>query len=178
MLETRLPISSLPSTLPRPAAHPVPRRERAGSVAARAVPAVPAVQRPSPHRAPRPQPVRSRLARSEARMLALAVAVTALMCAVLVVYLAAYARVTQLGLEQSAAHRQLAQEVMENHRLAVEQAELQDRGRIVAEAGKLHMALYTGPTTYVTAGGAGAPPDTQGESGGTTADDGDTTGGH
>jgi cell division protein FtsL len=176
MLETRLPLSSLPSTLPLPAVRPAPRREPPPAFAPRQAPRV---SRPTvPRRAARRALVRSRLARSEARMLTLAVAVTALMCAVLVVYLAAYAHVTQLGLEQAAAHRQLAQEISDGRQLEVEQAELQDRGRIVAEARKLHMTLYTGPMTYVTASGNNAPPGAEGGEGDTSADDGDAAHDH
>jgi cell division protein FtsL len=175
MLETRLPYSS-PSTLPRHQARPAPRR-----VMPAVAPVHPgrAVPRPAvPRRVARRTLVLSRLARSEARMLTVAVAVATLMCATLVIYLAAYAHVTYLGLEQAAAHRQLNQEISANHRLQVEQANLQDRGRIVNEALKMHMTLYTGPTTYVTAPTADAQPNAGGINGGTTTDANGTTGGH
>jgi hypothetical protein len=175
MLETRLSYSS-PSTLPRPGTHTAPRRVKPAAAPVHPGRAVP---RPAvPRRASRRGIVLSRLARSEARMLTVAVAVATLMCVTLVIYLAAYAHVTWLGLEQSAAHRQLSREISINHRLQVEQANLQDRGRIVTEALKMHMALYTGPTTYVTAPSADAQANAGGVNGGTTTDADGTTGGY
>ena len=96
-------------------------------------------------------------------MLTLAVGVTALMCAVLVIYLAAYAHVTQLGLEQDDAHQQWIQAERENHLLQVQQAELQNPASIATRAAHLGMTLYTGPTIYVTASTG------QGANSGTTA---------
>ena len=159
MLETRTPSVS-PAKL---GARPLPR---------------PAAARPLP--AARPAPARSgRMARSESRLLTFAVAGTALMCAVLLVYLAAYAHISQLGLEQSRARAQLRMARQENDVLQAQLAGLQNPAHIVASALKMGMTAGTGHATYLfvrgaaarTAdGGNGDGQGFQGTNGGTSAD--------
>jgi cell division protein FtsL len=171
MLETRVPISSLPITLPRSHTRSAPERTRTAPVRERRASVQTAVPsaRPErisapitiPRRRSREAIIRSRLARSEARLLALTVTVTSLMCAVLVIYLAAYAHVTQLGLEKDMAKRQLSQMTRQNQQLQVTLTKLQDRSRITAAARALHMVPYTSSPVYINADGSVIQPGTQ-----------------
>lgn len=143
MLETRM---SSAGTLPRSSARilwtPPPSREST----ARALPAARPAVRPASRRSKR-----NRLVRSEARLLTVAVSATALMCAVLLVYLAAYAHVTQLGLEQSQAKAELHAAQQENDRLQAQFTILQSPRRVAAAAQKLGMTLGGRPATYISA---------------------------
>ena len=58
------------------------------------------------------------------RLMGLATVCTAVVCALLLVYLAAYARVTQLGIAQAAARTQLRQNQIRNELLQAERATL------------------------------------------------------
>ena len=108
---------------------------------------------PAAARAARPRRTgRSRMARSEARLLAFAVAGTALMCAVLVIYLAAYAHVSQLGLEQARARRSCARPACRMTSFRRSWRGLQSPARVIAAApGAGHGACGTRPATYIPA---------------------------
>ena len=152
MLETRMPsVSPLPRPAVRvnerssraawtaPAAH---TRESTARAAAHALPS----ERQGVRRA-----ARSRMARSEARLLTFAVAGTALMCAVLVIYLAAYAHVSQLGLEQSRSNAQLRQARLLNDELEADLTRLQSPARIAAAAQAMGMTAGAKHVTYLSA---------------------------
>ena len=173
MLETRMsPVSTPPRSVSRATALRPAR------------PALSSVRESAAHALPSARPVerrtgRSRMPRSEARLLAFAIAGTALMCAVLVVYLAAYAHVSQLGLEQTRARAQLRQARQENELLQAKRALLQSPARIIAAAQKLGMTTGAQRVTYINAraaaartadGGSGDGQNFQGAIGGTSAD--------
>ena len=172
MLDTRMP-SVAPTrldtgldtgTLPRPAP--------------RAAPARPPLVRERPPVRPEPRRTgRSRMARSEARLLAFAVAGCSLMCAVLVIYLAAYAHVCQLGLEQSRARADLRVARQKNDVLQAELARLQCPARVAARAEKMGMTLGGRHATYLSMQDTADADDgsgrgLQGMNGGTSADGG------
>ena len=77
------------------------------------------------------------------------------MCAVLVIYLAAYAHVCQLGLEQSRARTQLRLARQQNDVLQAELARLQCPARVAARAEKMGMTVGTRHATYLSAAGHG-----------------------
>jgi cell division protein FtsL len=160
MLDTRIPSSSLSPTLPRRSAATQSRRRSSGAASAFSTTAYVRPDRTIP-RPPTSRPTarrtvaQSRMARSEARMLALAVAVTTLMCGVLVIYLAAYAHVTWLGMEQAQAREQLTLAIRENHRLQMNLADLKDPAHIIAAAKAQGMTLYTERPAYVIVGANG-----------------------
>ena len=117
-------------------------------------------QSASAQREPAAEPIRrslpsartSRLARSEMRLMGLATVCTAVACALLLVYLAAYARVTQLGITQSAARTQLHQNQIRNELLQAERNSLECPQRIEAAAVAQGMAPRGAtPVDYVTA---------------------------
>ena len=160
MLETRMPpaapLKSGLSTLPRPYAAAATRTARA----AWALPA-PDTRESTIHaqpsrRAAARRSSRSRMVRSEARLLAFAVAGTALMCAVLVVYLAAYAHVSQLGLDQARARTRLHQARQDNDVLQAQLARLQSPARIVVAAQALGMTAAKRQATYLSTGDTAA----------------------
>ena len=150
MLETRSPSVSTP---PRPMARPAARPAHASwtpSVYTRDSTAREAAPRPVPSaRSAARRAGRSRMARSEARLLTVAVVGTALMCAVLVIYLAAYAHVSQLGLEQARARAQLRQARLLNDQLEAQVARLQSPTRVAAAAQAMGMAPASTPVTYI-----------------------------
>ncbi len=175
MLETRMPSAS-PMNL---SASPLPRRaDGTGRPApsspyaryAREAAAREGQARDSEERARPPARTaahrngRNRMARSEGRLLTFAVAATTLMCAVLVIYLAAYAHVSQLGLDQARARVALRQARLDNDILQAKLARLQSPSRIAAAAHGLGMTADTRPATYLSAQDTAAQ----------TADDGDT----
>jgi len=117
---------------------------------------------------------RSRLARSEARLLALAVTATALMCAVLVVYLAAYARVQQIGLEQTQALSERHRLTLEHDQLQKQLADLQCPARVARAAQAQGMTQGGVAAKYINASDGAAQTadgrELQVANGGTTAD--------
>ncbi|MGI4787391.1 MAG: hypothetical protein ACRYFS_00930 [Janthinobacterium lividum] len=117
------------------AARPVNAPRTAGQNAAgRGQAAVRKHEEAEPIRRPLPSARQSRLGRSEMRLMGLATACTALVCAMLLLYLAAYAHVTQLGIEQAQARGQLRQNQIRNELLKAERNTLESPQRIVAAA--------------------------------------------
>ena len=112
----------------------------------------------------------SRLARSEMRLMGLATACTAIVCGLLLLYLAAYAHVTQLGIAQAQARTQLHQNQLRNALLQAERNSLESPQRIEAAAAAQGMTPR-GPTAinYVTARSVEEASETStGDSGGKT----------
>ena len=188
MLDTRMtPISTRPR---RPSsARPELRPEASPRVRPYAQSALrqPAAE---PTRRALPSARTSRLARSEMRLMGLATICTAVACALLLVYLAAYAHVTQLGIAQAAARTQLHQNQIRNELLQAERNSLECPQRIEAAATAQGMTPHGAtPVNYVAAQkyaaaqtetksdmtgqpGATAPGWDQRSSGGTTEDSG------
>ena len=157
MLDTRMPpISTRPR---RPSSARPELRSAVGSSEAR--PRVrPDARSASALRQPAAEPIRrslpsartSRLARSEMRLMGLATVCTAVACALLLVYLAAYARVTQLGIAQAAARTQLHQNQIRNELLQAERNSLECPQRIETAALALGMTPRGAtPVNYITA---------------------------
>lgn len=117
---------------PRPAASAARSRSMAGSTALETVPA---------HPLTRPIVVsrQSRLGRSEMRLMGLATTCTAIVCGLLLLYLAAYAHVSQLGYDQAQARTQLRQNLLVNENLRAERDRLQSRHFVIQEAAALGM---------------------------------------
>jgi len=129
MLETRQPTreeTARTSARPLPASSP---RPGASTPSARPVPA-PILSRPRRRAAPLPD----RMARSEARLLTMAVTCTAVVCALLVLYLAAYAHITSLGINQAQMRTALRQKRLENETLKATLAGLQNPDHVAAFA--------------------------------------------
>ena len=161
MLETRLETRKTPistrtrrsSISARPNVRPfaeramsVPRPVSQGQTAAREQAAA------EPIRRALPSARQSRLSRSEMRLMGLAMTCTAVVCALLLLYLAAYAHVTQLGIEQSQARGQLRQNQNRNEMLQAERNSLESPQRIVAAAAAQGMMPRGAtPINYVAA---------------------------
>ena len=154
MLDTRMtPISTRPRRPQRGAAPAesrfasAPRRERtAREPAPREMPAAETVRRTLPSARS------SRLGRSEMRLMGIATACTAVVCALLLLYLAAYARVTQLGIAQASARGHLHQAQLRNELLSAERNSLESPQRIVAAAAAEGMAPRGAtPVNYISA---------------------------
>lgn len=92
-----------------------------------------------------------RLARNETRLVGLAVASTSLFCFLLVVYLAAYANVTSLGIQQAQVTKALRGARQQNEILRAELAAARSPQHIVASAQMQGMVPSTGRACYVTA---------------------------
>jgi len=129
MLETRQPTreeTARTSARPLPASSPRPQPRG---------PAARPASAPAPARAPRRAArVPDRMARSEARLLTMAVTCTAVVCALLVLYLAAYAHITQLGINQAQMRTALRQKRLENETLKATLAGLQNPDHVAAFA--------------------------------------------
>jgi len=135
MLETRLPPDSSRADSSRARRADIPARRAASRPASRGNTALdPALTpareyvRPS---AARPQ---SRLGRSEMRLMGFATTSTAIVCALLLLYLAAYAHVTQLGIEQAQARVQLHHNQVQNEMLQSERDRLESPQHVIAAA--------------------------------------------
>jgi len=74
----------------------------------------------------------SRLSRSEMRLMGLATTCTAVVCALLLLYLAAYAQVTQLGIAQASARTELHRNQLRSELLQAERNALESPQRIIA----------------------------------------------
>ena len=156
MLETRTqPTSHRTRRLnapPRPVAGAA--RSAIGNAALDTVSARPLPRSPA---APRT----SRLGRSEMRLMGLATTCTAIVCGLLLLYLAAYAHVSQLGYDQAEARVQLRQNLLQNESLRAERDRLQSRHYVIQEALALGMMPRgVTPIRYIT---AHVPPREQGE---------------
>ncbi len=151
MLDTRMtPISTRPRRSPssaRPEVRPNVRPEaRHASALRQPEPAVEPVRRALPSART------SRLARSEMRLMGFATACTAVACALLLVYLAAYAHVTQLGIAQATARTQLHQNQIRSELLQAERNSLECPQRIETAAAVQGMTPRGAtPVNYVTA---------------------------
>lgn len=114
------------------------------------------------------------------RLMGLATTCTAIVCGLLLLYLAAYAHVSQLGYDQAEARTQLRQNQLRNESLRAERDRLQSRHYVIGKAIALGMTPYGAtPIRYITArpGHLGRTEDAaktadgeQGIHGGTTAD--------
>ncbi len=197
MLETRnLPISPRTRRLDAPPRAASPRVSSSAAKSRSQVNGNAALERALP--APRPvvrppAPARqSRLGRSEMRLMGAATTCTAVVCGLLLLYLAAYAHVTQLGIDQSQARAQLRDNRLQNEMLRAERDRLQSPQRVIAAAVALGMTPREGtPIAYVApppraepnrAAGqdgsreaSGTRGREQGTNGGTTADSASTS---
>lgn len=168
MLETRMPpVSTRTRRLdapPRPAARassaareapPARGRSISGNTALETAPAPP-VSRPST--ATR----QSRLGRSEMRLMGLATTCTAIVCGLLLLYLAAYAHVSRLGYDQAQARTQLRRNQLENESLRAQRDRLQSRRFVIQEATALGMTPRgSTPVSYITARASRTRPEEQ-----------------
>lgn len=150
MLETRTQPTSNRTrrldTLPRSGARPSgAARSAIGNTALETVPA-----RPLPRSAPTPRT--SRLGRSEMRLMGLATTCTAVVCGLMLLYLAAYAHVSQLGYAQANARVKFRQLQFQNESLRAERDRLQSRRYVIQEAVALGMRPRgETPIHYITA---------------------------
>lgn len=147
MLETRTPPTSNRTRRldapPRPVAGAA--RSAIGNTVLEAVPA-----RPLPR--PAPAPRTTRLGRSEMRLMGMATTCTAVVCGLLLLYLAAYAHVSRLGYDQAEARTQLRQNQLQNESLRAERDRLQSRRHVIQEARALGMTPRgSTPISYITA---------------------------
>lgn len=145
MLDTRMPPISPLSRRSYPSARPETRLPRArqtelrvsarGAARGQAQTALVREQAAAePIRRALPSARSSRLSRSEMRLMGLATTCTAVVCALLLLYLAAYAQVTQLGIAQAAARTELHQNQLRSQLLQAERNSLESPQRIVAAA--------------------------------------------
>ncbi len=82
----------------------------------------------------------------------LATTCTAVVCGLLLLYLAAYAHVSRLGYDQAQARTQLRQNQLENESLRAERDRLQSRHYVIQEAAALGMMPRgSTPVSYITA---------------------------
>lgn len=129
----------------RPAARPPARPVSVGNTALESAP-----ERPQPRAASKPR--MSRLGRSEMRLMGLATTCTAIVCGLLLLYLAAYAHVSQLGYDQAEARTLLRRNQLQNESLRAERDRLQSRRRVLQAALALGMTPRGAtPISYVTA---------------------------
>ena len=83
---------------------------------------------------PRPAHPGLRLEKSERRLMSFAIGITGLICVLLVAYLAVYANLTRLGIEDSQARMLERSLQVDNDRLRLEYAELRSPERVSAAA--------------------------------------------
>ena len=148
MLETRTPSNSNRTrrldALPRPNARAA--RSAIGNTALETVSASPLPRRASA------TPRISRLGRSEMRLMGLATTCTAIVCGLLLLYLAAYAHVSQLGYNQAEARTQLRQNQLQNESLRAERDRLQSRHHVIQMALAMGMTPRGAtPISYISA---------------------------
>ena len=156
MLETRTPpnpnrtrrMDALPhrsAADARLAARATARPVAIGNTALEAAPGLP------PSR-PAARPRTSRLGRSEMRLMGLATTCTAVVCGLLLLYLAAYAHVSQLGYDQAEARVQLRHYQLQNESLRAKRDFLQSRTHVIRAAIALGMTPRgSTPITYIAA---------------------------
>ena len=144
MLETRLPPPNSrtrrPDDVPRPVTRTTrtPRTYGNAALAPERVP--PAAAPETSRRTPRSdRAAHARLARSEMRLMGLATVCTAVVCGLLLLYLAAYAQVTRLGIAQAEARVTLRQNRLQNEMLRAERDRLQSPASVIARATALGM---------------------------------------
>ena len=156
MLDTRTPPTSSRTRRSSLSARPDARRPAPGRFSSRsqaqAAPARERVAAEEPGRRALPSARSSRLGRSEMRLMGAATVCTAVVCALLLLYLAAYAQVTQLGIEQAAARTVLHRNQMRRQLLEAERNTLESPQRITAAAIAQGMAPRgRTPVDYVAA---------------------------
>lgn len=142
MLDTRTPSTSArtrrsySSARPErlPARNPSNRRSQAQAAPAREQ------AQGGAERRPLPSSRSNRLSRSEMRLMGIATICTAVVCALLLLYLAAYAQVTQLGIAQAQARTELHRNQMRRQLLEAERNSLESPQRIEAAAAAEGMA--------------------------------------
>lgn len=138
MLDTRMPTSSRTrrSLSSARAETRLSARDQSSrrSSQAQTAPARERVAAEEPVRRALPSARSSRLSRSEMRLMGVATACTAVVCALLLLYLAAYAQVTQLGIDQSTARTELHRNQMRRQLLEAERNALESPQRITAAA--------------------------------------------
>jgi len=136
MLETRTPQNSdrtrRMDALPRKTADRRP--VTSGNVVLR-----PAPLDERPVARPAASPRARRMGRAEMRLMGMATTCTAVVCGLLLVYLAAYARVTRLGIDQAEARTLLVRRQLQNEMLRAERDRLQSPQRVIAAATALGM---------------------------------------
>ena len=111
------------------------------------------------------------MARSEARLLTAAIAFTVVVCGLLVIYLAAYARVTLLGIDQAQARTSLRAKSLQNETLKAQLADLGSPTRIKAYAVKMKLTKDARRTDYIKPA-SGLPTQTASADGVATTDAG------
>ena len=162
MLDTRMPPVSPRTRRSYTSAQPAPAsrlQARGQTVREQAVRVQTAREQdaPEPARRSLPSTRTSRLARSDMRMMSLAIASTAAVCALLLLYLAAYAHVTQLGIAQSQARTQLHDNQIRNALLQAQRNALESPQRIEAAAAAQGMTPRgAAPVNYIAAQTASA----------------------
>ena len=138
MLDTRMPPTSPRTRRSSLSARPETRLPAQGRFSSRSqaqtAPAREQSAAEEPGRRALPSARSSRLGRSEMRLMGVATTCTVVACALLLLYLAAYAQVTQLGIEQSAARRVLHQNQMHRLLLEAERNTLESPQHITAAA--------------------------------------------
>lgn len=181
MLDTRTPSTSARTRRSYSSARPerLPARSPSSSRSqAQAAPMREQAQNGAERR-PLPSARSNRLSRSEMRLMGIATACTAVVCALLLLYLAAYAQVTQLGIAQAQARTELHHNQMRRQLLEAERNSLESPQRIEAAAAAEGMTPRgTTPIDYISVRQAensaqenGAQENAQGNStGGTTED--------
>ncbi len=108
---------------------------------------------PGPTLRPAHLPRQGRLGRSEMRLMGLATTCTAVVCGLLLLYLAAYANVTQLGISQAQARSAVRASRLKNEMLRAERDRLQSPERVTVAAEKQGMAPRGAtPVTYIATG--------------------------
>lgn len=155
MLDTRTPpnpnrtrrMDALPHRGTRPvgSARPAARPASIGNTALEAAPGLPPAR-------PAARPRVSRQGRSEMRLMGLATTCTAIVCGLLLLYLAAYAHVSQLGYDQAEARTQLRHNQLQNESLRAKRDFLQSRSHVIRQALALGMTPRGAtPISYITA---------------------------
>ena len=152
MLETRTQPN--PSRTRRPDARPGARRPAPARSTARPDTIGNTALETAPERSrtrPSSQPRLSRLGRSEMRLMGLATTCTAIVCGLLLLYLAAYAHVSQLGYDQAEARSRLRHSQLLNESLRARRDFLQSRSHVIHEALALGMTPRGAtPISYIT----------------------------
>lgn len=139
MLDTRTPTLSTRTRRLDAAPRPLGDRSESGARAssrARTAAYGNAVEAPRPDVSPAPRSRRraGRAGRSEMRLMGAATACTAVVCGLLLLYLAAYAHVTRLGIDQAQARVRLRQTQLRNEMLRAQCDGLQSPQRILTAA--------------------------------------------
>ncbi len=152
MLDTRMPPVSTRTRRSQSLARPEARFQARPAASPRPEERAAREQLAEPARRALPSARTSRLARSEMRLMGLATACTAVVCALLLLYLAAYAHVTQLGIAQAQARTQLHQNQLRNELLQAERDSLESPQRIESAAAMQGMMPRGAtPVNYISA---------------------------